>query len=138
MVAGRQNIVALLLAHGADPNHIDAEGSSLVTRALLRERPNYGALEALFASDTVDLNLVDARKRTVAHYVAANGDARGINLLAKYGADLDIRDAVGGRPLHAAAYADSTAAIDALAAHGADVNAIDDFRRTPLHWAAQV
>ncbi|HZN85917.1 MAG TPA: ankyrin repeat domain-containing protein [Burkholderiales bacterium] len=63
-----------------------------------------------------------------AHAAAARGDAAGIAVLAKGGADLHARDRYRRTPLHVAAYRAQREAMRALAKAGADANALEHDR----------
>lgn len=74
-------------------------------------------------------------KETVAHLLAAVGDADSLSTIAQLGAPLDVRDEDKNTPLHAAAEQNRVEAARRLLTLGADPDARGEHGRTPAHDA---
>ena len=127
---GHREVVALLLAKGADPSRRDpaAPARSRMPRAAAMPR----SLELLIvaggpAAAEIGALLIEA---------AIKGQTQIADLLIAKGANVNARDKSGATPLHQAALKGNLGFAALLLQHGADVNARDGDGATPLHNAA--
>jgi ankyrin repeat protein len=128
---GREQIVRLLIARGADVNRANDRGNTPLHRAV--EYP--GVVTALLDAGAKP-NAPDAQGRTPLHWAAIGGANSTMTVLLARGADVKAVDLQGQTALHYAAREGNTAAIAALIGAGADPSAADRFGATPLHVAA--
>lgn len=163
---GRPEAVMTLLANGADPRLVDAEGRSALHGAALSTDAAVAALllDANAPLDVIDrdgwsplgvacLNgnwrlakfLLDRRARPEPEggqpvlLAAAGGedDAVGVKLLLKHKARVDARGRLNRSALHVACLAGNAEIAQALLEAGADVNARDEHAVAPLLEAAR-
>lgn len=164
---GRPESVMTLLANGADPRAVDADGNTPLHHAARSSDPGVAALLRDAAAEVDVLNAEGVTPLGVAcaagnwrlarfllergakpepagatpALLAAAGsdedDAAGVQLLLKHKARVDARDAHGRSALHEAARAGNVAALQAVLAAGADVDARDHAGYTPLLDAAR-
>jgi len=163
---GRPDSVTTLLANGADPRAIDAEGNTPLHHAARSSDPGVAALLRDAAAEIDALNhegvsplgiACMAGNWRLAKFLLERGakplpaggqpallaaaateedDPVGVQLLLKHKAKIDARDAQGRTALHQAALAGHAEIIAALLAAGADVRATDVAGRTPWLEAA--
>jgi ankyrin repeat protein len=117
----REEMIALLVSHGADPNEV-LHGDS--------DRIQHISPEALslFAKSGADFKSKDKEGNTLLHRALQFAYAKKgiIPILLANGTDPDLRDSLGETPLMKAAGMQSPRAagiVELLIAHGADVNA---------------
>ncbi len=164
---GRPDAVTTLLANGADPRAVDAEGNTPLHHAARSSDPGVVALLLDAAAQIDALNhegrtplgiacvagnwrLAKFLLQHGAHPDPASGlpallaaaateedDPAGVQLLLKHKARLDARDAEGRSALHEAAFAGHADIVAALLAAGADAQARDQRGRTPWLAAAR-
>ena len=90
--APKPEVVALLLAAGADPNAVDFEGATPLMYAAEVGRPE--VLRALLAAGA-DPNAQDAEGHTALMYAADHCQTESARLLVQVGADLTLKDSNG-------------------------------------------
>ncbi|MFN3844146.1 MAG: ankyrin repeat domain-containing protein [Rehaibacterium terrae] len=158
---GRVEAVMTLLANGADPRVVDADGNTPLHHAARSTDPGVAALllDAGAALDAVNheglsplgvacaagnWRLAKFLIERGAHNEPAGGqpvllaaaggddDPAGVNLLLRHKARVDARDQRGRTALLVACRADNAEIVAALLAAGADRNAHDDEGLTPL------
>lgn len=119
-----KDMVAFLLAHGADVNAKDSEGATP-----LHGVENRDVIKLLVAKGA---NVNDKKNGgyTSLHTVTTKTACE--SLLA-CGADVNARDDNGGTPLH---WSSTRAVARLLLAHRADIEGKDKLSRTPLHYRA--
>jgi cytohesin len=127
---GHRELVALLLANGADPKRRDNSGASPIENAARGRHAE--ALELLI----VAAGPAAAEISALLTESAIKGQTDIADLLIAKGANVDARDKSGATPLHQAALKGNLAFATLLLQHGADVNARDGDGATPLHNAA--
>jgi ankyrin repeat protein len=139
-VSGEEEIVELLLAHGADPNIRDAEDGwtplFAVTHAE-RHNDSHTIVERLLVGGA-DPNLTDPDGYTPLFCAARNGNTLSIEHLLAHGADPNRTTSDGETALMAAAEGDVETAVDRLLAAGADPNIKRADGWTALAGAAHV
>lgn len=118
--AGAIDIVALLLAKGADIHHADNSGKTALQWAIIKK--NSPMISLLLTSKHITINDVDAMGRTIIHYAAETGDA---DLLAKLlevdDSMVNVQDNNGDTALNiAAAKGGGAGIVKTLLRHGAD------------------
>lgn len=90
-------------------------------------KQRYGDLDSIRTEHT---------RETVLHYLAIEGHADAVTLLAKYGADVNSRASSESTPLIDAARIGKLEMVKILVSLGADLNAVDNNLDTALHHAA--
>ena len=130
----REEMVALLLKHGADPNAV-LHGDSMLTQGMFIRRISPGML-SLFAENGADFKRQDTKGDTLLHKaLRPYADPLLIPILLANGADPNARNSRGETPLEEAILAARPWAAEAaklLIDHGADVNAKDSKGYIPL------
>lgn len=132
-VEGKENLVRMLQAAGAQPTDVDE-----ALRIALAINDAVAAKAALDAG--ANPNGYDAAGMHAAlHYAAKNGHVEMIELLIAAGAEVDVLSRTpfnpGSTPLMDAAMNGRAAAVRALLAHGARADAEDSGANTALAWA---
>jgi hypothetical protein len=136
--AGDELRVRELLALGAEPNLVDADGKTALAWAAWRggrERERIGA--ALLAGGAA-VDLADCEGRTPLMRAAIFGHAGFARLLLANGARQELQSKAGSTALHVAVSFDHPAVVDALLAHPDSSAALalrNDRGRTPLQYA---
>ncbi|MGE0010321.1 MAG: ankyrin repeat domain-containing protein [Candidatus Babeliales bacterium] len=113
---GKDDLVAILLAHGADPNARDNSQQTPIHYAAQYDRVH--ALE-LLKNAQGDLNARNYRDWTPCHKAANNNCVRCITWLGNAGADMNCLERSGMSPLHLAVYLEKPKAAAVLLTHGA-------------------
>ncbi|CAB0043600.1 unnamed protein product [Trichogramma brassicae] len=144
---GYNDLAALLLISGADPNLADLEGSTPL-HAICKGDRDDGELVKMFFEINEDIqrmvqvNALDKFGRTPLHLALYSGHTSLIKFLLTYGVSLDLADAEGTTPLHIFCrkkYDDDLMKMffDTTEAEGQSVliDARDKKGRTPLQWA---
>lgn len=164
---GRPEAVMTLLANGADPRALDAEGNTPLHHAARSTDPGVAALLLDAAAEIDALNhegftplgiacatgnwrmarfllergaRPEPRNGQPALLAAAGGDeddAAGVQLLLKHKAKVDARGRLDRTPLHEAAAAGHVGIVATLLAAGADPTLGDEHGRTALLEAAR-
>ena len=164
---GRPDAVTTLLANGADPRAVDAEGNTPLHHAARSSDPGVAALlrdaaaeiDALNADGFSPLGIAcivgnwrmakfllergaqpapdNGQPVLLAAAATEEDDPAGVQLLLRHKARADARNAAGRSALHEAALAGHVGIIECLLAAGADVQAVDAQGRTPWLEAAR-
>ena len=138
------DIIALLLEHGADVNSRGIGGRTPLHRAAFSGYPttidlllSHGA--DIHAKTNADDSWFGARSATPLHIAANfNKHPESIALLLDRGAEVNARNIIGETLLHLAASNNhNTDVVLLLLSRGANVNAIDHSGQTPLHRATR-
>lgn len=137
IVFGGAGAVKVLLAAGADPNELDAEGLYPVHRAcvegytdIVQELINGGGDITLRTSGTTSGD-------TPLHIAAHNGHLGLVKLLLKLGAEVDSENTKYRQtPMHRAATKNAGTVLLALIRAGGDVNHVDVDGDSPLFTAS--
>ena len=131
---GHSDVVALLIAKGADVNTKDAWH-----RTPLYHAAAAGATEVvrLLLSKGANVNAKDAMDEMPLHVAAIEGRLDTARLLLSSGANVNAHGDISDTPLHMAAWAGHTDLARLLLSKGARVNAKTGVaQETPLHYAA--
>ncbi len=139
---GREQVVADLLALGADVHATDRYGATPLHAATQSGSTRYWDVISGPHAEVLELLLrhgapVDAvndANETALHGAASHCHLEAVELLVRHGADVNARNKANATPLHvgAAAYRGAFDVIDLLIAQGADPNAVDDKGNTAL------
>jgi len=138
-----KEIVALLIANGADVNAMGGEYPTTPLHAAASSGQK--EIAELLIANGADVNAKQSMTESTPLHDAASGgiyrESRKeiIELLIQKGSDVNAKDHRGGTPLHDAAYDGLTENAKVLVTMGADVNAKDRDGDTPLdrtfdHW----
>jgi ankyrin repeat protein len=131
---GRQRIMELLLANGADVNARDDIGGTPLHRAIWDK-----SVAALLIANGAEVNARSEVGATPLHLAVYDGRTEVCKLLLANGADVDSRLVSGGwTPLMGAAEMNHADIIRLLIANGADVNARANDGGIILHYIARV
>ncbi|KAJ5651580.1 uncharacterized protein N7484_005303 [Penicillium longicatenatum] len=134
--ASLQDVIALLVAHGADPNSRNTDGLSLLH--LATKNGDREVVQQLLAYEEISINATDRQSCTALHIAAEYGCTSVAKcLLAKCGIDSNARDSYGRTAFHIAAEYSNKSITGLLLAYGAvDINAPDVSGATALCLAA--
>ena len=124
--------VGRLAQRGVDPNSRDPKGQTALFVAL--QRDSLKAADALLASATPDLNLLNDTGESALMMAALKGHAEWVRKLIERGAQVNK---TGWTPLHYAATGPNPAVVQLLLDKGAAVDAESPNRTTPLMMAAR-
>lgn len=134
---GDLDIVRLLVAHGDDVNHCDAQGFSPLTYAAISGKTQ--ALHELLKSPGLDINRRDCQGRTTLWHATTSRWPETISvLLAVEGLDKNSQDEDGKTPLMCAVMGGHIRTVNQLVLAGADVNLCDNQGNTPLTEASRL
>ncbi|KAL8893724.1 MAG: hypothetical protein Q9192_004985 [Flavoplaca navasiana] len=132
---GNENVVQLLLQHGADVNTRDA--SSLCPLHLAAMRGHYGVIEQLL-QEHAKVDELGPNDETPLRIASDKGYTEVVDLLIRARAKVNTRDKKAmSTPLHKAAGNGDEAMVDLLIKHGAHTEAKDAELMTPLHYACE-
>jgi uncharacterized protein len=123
--------MAQLIARGADPNLVNAQGDTLLIAAL-REGSG-GVVEALLVAPGLKVDQASAGGETALMIASIRGDEAAARRLLEIGAQLNRP---GWTPLHYAASGGHVALVELYLAKGAKVDARSRGDATPLMLAA--
>jgi ankyrin repeat protein len=131
---GHPNIAALLVEEGADVNHVDTDGNSVLLHAVWSERESSVA----FLADRPDIRIdrANADEWTPLLFASLKGQGQFARLLLDRGADPNHNDQHARGPLLLAASAGHVGVARLLIARGAIVDAKDSEGSTALSHAA--
>ncbi len=130
----RYDIVAALIAKGADINTKDSQGNTALHLAI---RSRAEELVKMLLAGGVDINAADTEGCTPLHRALAEGDEVMAKMLLEGGADINAKDKDNYTPLHRAAQAAQIDVVNFLLTAGADVEGkAEDGTPTPLYLAA--
>jgi ankyrin repeat protein len=131
-----ERTIALLIAHGADPDRRNRSGKTPLHVAAGGKK-NAIRISRLLIEKGADPNRVtDPNRDTLLHAAASNGTAETIDWLIAHGLDPNARDSLARTPLHEVGEgreADRAMKIASLVSGGADVTPRDHLGYTPLH-----
>jgi len=131
---GRKEIVALLMASGADPKIRDGNGDMPIHYAA---RSGSVEIVKLFLEKGIGVGIADDHGRTALYQAAGRGHAPLVAFLLDQGAALNAPDQWGFTALHQASLRGGLEVFNLLVARGASTNAASGEKTTPVHWAAQ-
>ncbi|KAL8991971.1 MAG: hypothetical protein Q9169_007483 [Polycauliona sp. 2 TL-2023] len=132
---GNENVVQLLLQHGANVNIRDA--SSLCPLHLAAMRGHYGVVEQLL-QERARVDELGPNDETPLRIASDKGYTEVVELLIRARAKVNTRDRKAMcTPLHKAAANGDEAMVDLLLRHGAHMEAKDAELMTPLHYACE-
>ena len=137
--AGQLETAKSLLAHGADVNARNPDGTTALMAAAEGNAyltDNATAVQTLLDKGA-NVDLQDSRGRTALFRAVSSGKDDAVKLLLAHKANPDQKEVGGTTPLLEALTYGRTAAIDLLLASGASVEAADDTGLTPLMHAAE-
>jgi uncharacterized protein len=126
------DLVDLLLAHGADINSPSQRGETTLMRAVQGAMP--AMIEHLLEKGA-DPNLQDDEGQTALMRAVNYQQPAGLKILIDHGAKMEIKDKKGRTALMWACYYIYDPNIQFLIDHGADINASDPQDETPLTYA---
>ncbi|MDB6063834.1 MAG: Ankyrin repeat-like protein [Pedosphaera sp.] len=118
--AGRKTIAEALLAHGANVNAKDSNGS---TPLHLAAQAGYKAVAELLLAHKADFSIKDTSGRAVLDAAVDGGNRSIVEWLLENHADVNSRDSNGKTPLMRAVSNIQIEMVRILLAHGADVKA---------------
>lgn len=133
----RDDIVKLLLEHGADPNVQNEHGEFLLYKACSERRDS---IVRLLLEHNADPNIKDQKGRTPLSFVFEDRYLRESNvgiveLLLEYDASPDVKDQEGKSLFYY--IIDRYKVVELLLDKGVDPNIQDDRSRTPLHYLCE-
>jgi ankyrin repeat protein len=131
---GNDDVVAILLQHGANPNVIDTIG--MTPLHLAATRGHYRVVCYLFKED-VNVDAVGPAKKTALRLAADNGHVEVVNLLLSQRAKVNARDAQNITALHSAAGLGDEEIVNLLLSYNADVEAKDGNFQSAIHHASE-
>ncbi|KAJ5771498.1 uncharacterized protein N7511_003549 [Penicillium nucicola] len=135
--ASLRDVIALLVAHGADPNSRNRDGQSLLHQAT--KNGDREVVQQLLTYEDISINATDRRSCTALHIAAEYGCTSVAKcLLAKCGIESNARDTYGRTAFHIAAEYGNKLITRLLLAYGAvDINARDANGATALCLAVK-
>ena len=130
-------IIALLVAHGADPNSRNRDGQRLLHQAT--KKGDREVVQQLLAYEEVSINATDRQSCTALHVASEYGCTSVAKcLLAKCGIDSNARGSYGRTAFHIAAEYGNKSITGLLLAYGAvDINSPDVNGATALCLACR-
>lgn len=133
--SGREDLVRLLLAHGASLNVVDGEGKTPIFSAVKYDQGP--VLEYLFSLPDINLLHRDSAGRSILHAASASGHLAIVKRLVELAPSLlEMKDRDGQTCLFSAAKYQRVDVLRFLAQEkSANVNVRDRRGRTPLHSA---
>jgi len=139
---GNDDIVALLLDHGADPSLTQGQGGTALHMAV--DAGHVPIVRRLLKHEGVDVNARNRWGRTPLMDVLVSTQivdeatrTEILNLLLDAGADVNVQSNDGSTALHAAAWTNRREAVEILLARGAATDKRQTSGAHPLHLAAQ-
>lgn len=130
---GHREVVALLLARGADPRPRNVQGRTALHQAADQ---GHAAIVALLCEAGAPLDAVDFHRHTALHVAAWQDHRACVDVLLAAGVDREAQDVNGDTALALAATEPVPEVVRALLAAGARVMAINAYDQTPLIRAA--
>jgi len=135
---GNENMVNMLLGHGADVRAVNKHGETVLHYAA-RSKEEVPSITKLLLTKGVRVNATDDEGKTALHYLVESGHSSNMDtgeILLSSGADINANDNDGKTPLHCAAERGGTGCfVEFLLSKGADVNAKTLDGETPLDRA---
>ncbi|MDE3269152.1 MAG: ankyrin repeat domain-containing protein [Pseudomonadota bacterium] len=140
---GNSTQLIAALIRGANPNHTDANGVSLLQHArdlkddkMAEALIRYGADKDALAMTSDSSTPTNADESSCElHQAVLSGQVGEVKKLLAAGVDINIPDSLGRTALHHAAITGNQEIIAALIANGADVNIKDNLGRTASDYA---
>eukprot|EP01132_Coremiostelium_polycephalum_P002964 gene2964-3702_t len=134
IIKGSQEVVAQLLAKGANVNTPQSDWTPLYTAAYSGQK----AIAALLLSKGADVKVKNSKGATALHVAALNGHTEIVDQLLSRGADINEKDGNAFTPLHDAAKDGYQETVAKLLTHkDISVNEQDHQGRSALHHAAE-
>lgn len=133
VLAGEEEIVRLLLAHGVDIN-VKFQGETAFHAAI---RTHNNSTIRLLLSCEPDIDIMSDRGMLNLHFVVKRGQMDLARLLLEAGANVDIQDSDGWTALHWAAVQEDEADVGLLLDYGASTSAKDKYGRRALDFATE-
>ena len=134
---GHIGIVHLLILHGADPAHKDAQGFDTFHLSTHSSSPLL-LLYLLSQQLPVATDTTDKAGRTCLHWACYQGDAISVELLLRFGADPNKADPDGLTALHWAVVKGNVGCITKVVEAGSDIWAKTKEGKTPMELARQL
>jgi ankyrin repeat protein len=136
---GYDEIVRVLVEHGADPLVRDTNGLTPLHWAARRGREEVCEFLLSLKNDQqkprVDVNIQDEYGVTALSFACIKGHFKVADILLKRNADVNLCNRNGTSPLHFAANEGHTDLVRHLIEHKAKINADNKEQQTPLHYA---
>ena len=131
-VLGYENIVHLLVSHGANRNHYN---NVPIHGAIAKG--HVGIVNSLITENACDPSIRGYQGRTLLHYACSIGNTELVNILIlKFGISPAVNDSVNVSPLHIAALYDCVEVASLLIAkYNCPVDCRNSNNETPLHFA---
>ncbi|XP_050407181.1 ankyrin-1 [Patella vulgata] len=132
----RKELLPLLIARGADPNHVDCTGFTPLIHAVLEEDDKL--LRQLLELGA-DINKTDNRGETPLHFAVHNEVSHIVSILLENGANPNVAAGDSYTPLLIATYSgsdDMRDVLELLLENGADVNLANEQGYAAIHIAA--
>jgi len=133
--AGHNDILSLLIDHGAGVNGRCIDGSTPLHRASWNARLEAGQV---LLNRGVDIDARTNFGTSALIYAVVQGHVEFARMLLEHGAAIDTRGNLGMTALHWAAVNGNTEAVRLLLEYGADVNARDDNGETPSEMGSLI
>ncbi|KAH6675716.1 ankyrin repeat-containing domain protein, partial [Halenospora varia] len=130
----REDIVRLLLVHGANPNFLGGSDRSPLSRAC---ECGHNAIVLMLLDAGGNINSVDASGWTPLSWAIQKGLLLVTDLLLQKGADFNSTDQSGNTPLSKAVRNGHDRILQLFLNRGGDPNAVDNSRQTLLSLAAR-
>ena len=131
---GKDEVIKLLIARGADINASDKEGATVLMVAWMTKNPT---TINLLLKHGADVNIKDKEGWSILRHAVGEGNGELVKTLITYGADINSKARDGSSVLiYAAGTEANIKIVNTLIAHGADVNTEDDDGWSPLMYAA--
>jgi ankyrin repeat protein len=137
VLLAKEELIVLLLEHGADPNVADLRGHTPLLWAV--DKQDINSLRVLLKykrASNINLNHQDLRGMTALHRAAAYGNLRFMQMLREAGARLSVRDSRGWSALHMAAYYNRPEVIEFIVHQGFSIDEPNKDGWTALHLSA--
>jgi len=132
VTSGSENMAILLIAKGADFNHVGPDGTSI---SHLTATAGCKAVLTLLLEKKADPNLKDNGGFALIHYAVVAGDEAVVRLLLENGADPDLSDSTGRTAMHWAVERGVEAVVRLLLEKGANLNSKDEAGRSVGYFA---
>ncbi|XP_051788186.1 ankyrin repeat domain-containing protein 27 [Erpetoichthys calabaricus] len=129
---GRENLVSLLIAHGANINIENTHGATSLHLAC--QNGNLQTVRYLLGCNA-KMNKKDHFGNTPLIHAVLRGDHDTVKVLLESGASLNISNSQGNTALHEAARANNSLLVELLVNSGASVNVRNKHQFTPLEYA---
>lgn len=132
---GQNNIVQLLLSHGADTNVCNIYGYSPLFIAFENKHDN---IVQRLLSHEANINSSDRLGESPLNKACQHDHYSAVQLLLSQEADINLCDILGKSPFHYACQNEQNHTVHILLSHGADINLCDKLGESPQHDSCQV